>query len=397
MLDQTMTASQSSVSQRMHAVQTPVIPTVAALIAANPGTISLGQGIAHYPPPKQVNDALANFYQQVGVHSYKAVTGTASLKEKITQKLADDNGVDVPPERIVVTAGANMAFNNALLAIADADDDIILLTPYYFNHEMAITMANCRTVVVPTDENYQPDVAAISAAITPKTKAVVTVSPNNPTGAVYAAEALNAINKLCADHGIYHISDETYEYFTYDGARHVTPLSFEDAADHTISIYSLSKAYGFASWRIGYMVIPETLIPAVEKIQDTILICPPVVSQVAAEAALAVGRAYCTPYVEAYAEVRKLVLDELASIPDIVTVPRPDGAFYCFLKVNLPLAPMDLCQRLIEQASVAVIPGDTFGTSGCYVRISYGALEHADVGEGIGRLVTGLREIAASV
>ncbi|MEM7738732.1 MAG: aminotransferase class I/II-fold pyridoxal phosphate-dependent enzyme, partial [Deinococcota bacterium] len=285
----------------------------------------------------------------------------------------------------------------SLRAVADAGDEIILLTPYYFNHEMAIAMANCHTVVVPTDENYQPDVPAIASAISPKTKAIVTVSPNNPTGAVYSEEALQAINSLCAEHSIYHISDETYEYFTYDGARHVTPLAFEDAEDHTISIYSLSKAYGFASWRIGYMVIPETLISAVEKIQDTILICPPVVSQVAAEAALEVGRAYCTPYVEAYAQVRKLVLDELASIPDIVNVPRPDGAFYCFLKVNLPLAPMDLCQRLIEHAGVAVIPGDTFGIDGCYLRISYGALEQADVSEGIGRLVTGLQKVAASL
>jgi aspartate/methionine/tyrosine aminotransferase len=381
----------------MQAVQTPVIPTVAALIAANPGTISLGQGIAHYPPPRQVNDALASFYQQAGVHSYKAVTGTTSLKAAIAQKLAGDNGVEVPPERIVVTAGANMAFNNALLAVADAGDEIILLTPYYFNHEMAITMANCHTVVVSTDENYQPDVLAVATAITPKTKAIVTVSPNNPTGAVYSVEALQTINKLCAEHGIYHISDETYEYFTYDGARHVTPLSFRDASDHTISIYSLSKAYGFASWRIGYMVIPETLVPAVEKIQDTILICPPVVSQVAAEAALTVGKAYCTPYVEGYAQVRKLVLDELASIPDIVSVPRPDGAFYCFLKVHLPLEPMDVCRHLIEQAGVAVIPGDTFGIDGCYLRISYGALEQADVSEGIGRLVAGLQKVAASV
>ncbi|MEM7737710.1 MAG: aminotransferase class I/II-fold pyridoxal phosphate-dependent enzyme, partial [Deinococcota bacterium] len=101
---------QLTASARMQAVQTPVIPTVAALIAANPGTISLGQGIAHYSPPQQINDALANFYQQAGVHSYKAVTGTASLKAAIAQKLADDNGVEVSPERIVVTAGANMAF-----------------------------------------------------------------------------------------------------------------------------------------------------------------------------------------------------------------------------------------------------------------------------------------------
>jgi aspartate/methionine/tyrosine aminotransferase len=380
----------------MHAVQTPVIPTVAALIAKTPGTISLGQGIAHYPPPPAVHQALANFGSDPGAHVYQAVTGTPALKTAIQQKLASDNRVDIPQERIVVTAGANMAFNNALLAVASQGDEIILLSPYYFNHEMAITMADCVPVVVPTDDNYQPDIAAIENAITPRSKAIVTVSPNNPTGAVYPAETLQAINDLCREHGVFHISDETYEYFTYEGVKHVSPLEFAGAHPHTISIYSLSKAYGFASWRIGYMVIPDTLTHAVEKIQDTVLICPPVVSQVAATAALTVGKTYCEPFVAGYADVRTLVLAQLEQLADFVTVPRPDGAFYCLLNCDLPLAPMQVVQQLIRDFGVAVIPGDTFGIDGCYLRISYGALDKDSVDAGIGRLCEGLRAIAAN-
>ena len=383
-------------SARMHAVQTPVIPAVAALIADTPGTISLGQGIAHYPPPPEVGRALANFGHNPEAHVYQPVTGTPELKGAIQRKLASDNGVTVDAERIVVTAGANMAFNNALLAVASQGDEIILLSPYYFNHEMAITMADCVPVVVPTDERYQPDMEAIRTAITPRSKAIVTVSPNNPTGAVYPANTLKAINDLCAEQGIYHISDETYEYFTYDGTAHTSPLEFADSAPHTISIYSLSKAYGFASWRIGYMVIPEQLKQAVEKIQDTVLICPPVVSQVAATAALEVGKSYCEPYVASYAEVRKMVLAQLAQLADFVRVPQPDGAFYCLLNCDLPYEPMQVVQKLIRDFGVAVIPGDTFGIEGCYLRISYGALAKDSVDAGIGRLCKGLQAIAVA-
>ena len=133
---------------------------------------------------------------------------------------------------------------------------------------------------------------AIERAITPRTRAVVTVSPNNPTGAVYPESTLRAVNTLCRDRGIFHIHDEAYEYFTYGGAGHFSPGSLPEAAGHTISLFSLSKAYGMASWRIGYMVIPEVLAEAVNKIQDTILICPPAVSQHAAIAALEVGRSF---------------------------------------------------------------------------------------------------------
>src|SRR6185369_4150103 len=121
--------------------------------------------------------------------------------------------------------GGNLAFMNAVLAITDPGDEIILQAPYYFNHEMAIAMAGCRAVLVSTDENYQLQPDVICRAITPKTKAVVTVSPNNPTGAVYPQKALTQVNKICADAGIYHISDEAYESFTYDGAEHFSPAS----------------------------------------------------------------------------------------------------------------------------------------------------------------------------
>jgi aspartate/methionine/tyrosine aminotransferase len=297
----------------------------------------------------------------------------------------------------MVTAGANMAFVHALLATTEPGDEIILPVPFYFNHDMAADMAGCKAVRVPTDEHYQLRLDRILAAITPRTRAIVTISPNNPSGAVFTEASLREVNGLCRDRGLYHIADEVYEYFTYGTARHVSCGSFADATDHTISMYSLSKAYGFAGWRIGYMVYPDHLASAVMKSQDTILVCPTVIAQVAAAAALEVGRSYSNPYVRELAEIRDIVTGELAALEPLAEVPAADGAFYVLLKVNTTLPPMQIAERLIREHKVAVIPGPAFGmTDGCYFRVAYGALQKETVAEGIGRLVSGLRAIVCT-
>jgi uncharacterized protein (DUF1684 family)/histidinol-phosphate/aromatic aminotransferase/cobyric acid decarboxylase-like protein len=269
-----------SQSRRLAAVQAPVIPIVGRWIADTPGTISLGQGIVSYGPPPGVLDALRGFGGVAADHRYGPVEGLAPLVEAIEAKLAAENGITVrPASRVLVTAGGNQAFMNAVLALTDPGDEVILPVPYYFNHEMAVVMAGARPVGVRTGRDYQLDVQAIADAVTPRTRAVVTVSPNNPTGAVYPEGVLGAVNALCRDRGVFHVHDEAYEYFVYGEARHFSPGSIDGAAAHTISLYSLSKAYGMASWRVGYMVVPEALAEAVHKIQDTLLICPPAVSQ----------------------------------------------------------------------------------------------------------------------
>lgn len=192
---------------------------------------------------------------------------------------------------------------------------------------------------------------------------------------------------------MYHITDEAYEYFTYGAARHFSVGSMPGAAAHTISLFSMSKTFGMASWRIGYMVIPARLFESINKIQDTILICPPLVSQHVALAALGVGSAYCRAKVAALAPVRDVVLAALARVADMCTVPRPDGAFYCLVRVHARLDPLSVVERLIRDHQVAAVPGTAFGLDGCYLRVSYGALDAHTVEEGIERLVGGLRAV----
>jgi len=380
---------------RMERIQAPIVAVVGEWIRQTPGTISLGQGVVHYGPPAAAIEAVRDGLAAAGTHEYQPVAGLPALRERICVKLAAENGIDVARgSRVMVTAGGNMAFMHAVMATTSPGDEVILPVPFYFNHEMAIEMAGCTAVRVPTDDRYQLRLDAIKTAVTDRTRAIVTISPNNPSGAVMREADLRALNAYCRDRGIYHFSDEVYEYFTYGGARHVSPGAFPDAAGHTLSLYSLSKAYGFAGWRIGYAVYPEHLDAAMMKSQDTILICPTVASQLAALAALDVGRQYCEPHVRALAEIREIVVSRLAALAPLAQVPAADGAFYCLLRVATTIDPSTLAERLIREHRVAVIPGTAFGmTDGCYLRVAYGALQKETVAEGIGRLVLGLRAI----
>jgi len=380
---------------RMAAVQAPIVPVIGGLIRQHPGTISLGQGVVRYGPPPAAIEVARAALADPATHMYQDGTGTRELIEVIEEKLERDNGIDVARgSRVYVTAGGNMAFLHAVLAITQPGDDVILPVPFYFNHEMAIQMAGCRAVLVPTDDHYQLDIDAIRRAVTPRTRAIVTVTPNNPTGVVYPEPVLREVNQLCLERAIYHISDEVYEYFTFGDARHVSPGSFEGAEGHTISLFSLSKAYGFAGWRVGYMAFPERLAGAVAKIQDTVLVCPPAISQVAAAAALEVGPSYCRQHLDDLADIREIVHAELAALEPVCSVPPADGAFYCFLRVHADLDAMRVAERLIREHQVAVIPGAAFGmTNGCYFRVAYGSLSKETATEGIGRLVDGLRAI----
>lgn len=382
-------------SHRAIHVQLPIIPQVADWIRMHPGTISLGQGVAGYPPPAEAWAELDRLRHEPALHRYQGVDGLPELRDALTERLQRRHGLIIDASRaLMVTAGANAAFLQVVLAICDPGDEVVLPLPYYFNQEMALALANVRAVPVPSDSGHHPDLEAIIGALTPRTRAIVTVSPNNPTGAVYPEGTLKALNELCARRGMFHISDETYAPFVYDGARHVSPGAFDGASPHTISLFSFSKTYGFASWRIGCAVFPGSLRESLRKIQDTNVICPPVISQLAALGCLRAGDDWVAQRVAEVAAVRSGVLRDLAATEDLIEVSPADGAFYVLLRLKRNLDPLPLTHRLIAEHGVAVIPGSAFGlTEGCPLRVAYGALTTATASEGIGRLASGLRTI----
>ncbi len=374
----------------MLSVQMPVMGFVSDLMLENPGTLSLGQGVVHYPPPGSALVAVKEAFINPETHRYGFVLGRRDLRDVYSQKLSDENKLDSGFE-VIVTAGSNMAFFASLLSVTSPGDEVILLVPYYFNHEMATRIAGCTPVLVSLGASLIPDLDAITAAMTPKTRAIVTISPNNPTGIVYSADTLRAINQLCGEHGIYHISDEAYEYFTFNGSTHYSPGSASGASAHTVSLYSMSKAYGMAGWRLGYMAVPPLLVPDIRKIQDTNQICPALPSQALGLAAMNQGSDYCIQCMKQMAEVREIVLQTLRGIKAPISISPSEGAFYFFLSIDTNLDAKTLTKRLIQEHKIAVIPGDTFGMDeGTYLRIAYGALQKDTLNEPLNRLAKGL-------
>jgi aspartate/methionine/tyrosine aminotransferase len=384
-------------AHRIERVQSPIIPTIAALAKQTPGTISLGQGVVGYTPPAEAIARLPELLADPRLHIYQPVGGYPPLVEALRAKLDRENGMQTQGvSHVMVTAGSNMAFLNSVLAVADPGDEFILPAPFYFNQEMAIRMCGCEPVLVRTNADWSLDVDALAAAITPRTRAIVTVSPNNPTGAVYGEADLRAVNALCARAGIYHFSDEAYESFTFDGARHFSPGSIPGAHAHTLSFYSFSKNFGMAGWRVGYVVFPAALAQAMDKVQDTNLICASVPSQLLALEALRLGQAWMQPRLDALARVRSTVYAALEELGDLASFPRTQGAFYVFMRLPGVDDALAFNRTMIEKHKVATIPGFAFGMDdtrqGNYQRLSFGALDAATAAEGVARYVAAVKD-----
>lgn len=386
------------VSGKITSIQNPVIPIVGKLVTDNPGTISLGQGVVFYPPPPKIFSDLAEFdLSSSSINLYSHVGGLPVLLDKIKNKLVIDNNITLREglNSVIVSSGANMAFFNALLSIVVPGDEVIIICPYYFNYEMTIRMFGCNPIIIDSFGDEETLYNRIKSAVTLQTRVIVTISPNNPTGEVYRQEFLTRVNTLCRDRKLYHISDEAYEYFIFNGRKHFSPGSIKDSESYTISLFSMSKSYGMAGWRIGYVAIPEGIVNSFKKIQDTNAICPNVLAQYVASYALDVGKPYCAGFVQTLDQNRKLALEALTSLGRKVEFKEPDGAIYFYLKVNCGIEPMTLVKRLVEEYKVAVIPGTAFGSDkGCYLRLGFGAVTGDKFKEAISRFYTGISSLA---
>ena len=381
-------------ARRLAQVQTPVIPVMGELIGSTPGTLSLGQGMAHWgPPPQALEAAQRALLDDRELNAYGPVAGEPALRAALAGWLREQHHLDLDHSALVVCAGSNMAFNAVVQVLCDPGDELILPVPYYFNHAMAIQLAGGRPV--PVQAGLIPDPAVLEAAITARTRAIVTVSPNNPSGAVIPQAVLRAINHLCAERGLLHISDEAYGLFRHGDTPIWSPGSSSGSGGHTITLGSLSKSHGMAGWRVGWAVVPQGLMGELAKVQDTILICPPRLIQQAAIGALEAGADWCRERISGLKARRAQVLAALdqPGVPWQVLGPA-DGAFYGLLQLDSALSSDAAMERLIREQRVALVSGSSFGLQGCCLRLSYGMLNEADLGEALRRLVGGLHELA---
>jgi aspartate/methionine/tyrosine aminotransferase len=352
--------------------------------------INVSQAAPVAPPPEALREAMAEMVRtDPSVHLYGPVLGLPELRAEVAARWSADYAGDVLPEQVAITSGCNEAFAAAIAAVADRGDEVILPTPWYFNHHMWLTMAGLRTVPLPTGDGLIPDPDAARVLITNRTRAIVLVTPNNPAGVEYPSETLAAFRDLARAHGVALIVDETYRDFdSRTGAPH--DLFADPAWDDTlIQLYSFSKAYRLTGHRVGAMVASPRVLAEVEKFLDTVTICPAQLGQNAALWGMRNLRQWLAGERDEILARRAAMIDGFPALPGW----RLLGAGAYFAYAEHPFAePSDaLARRLVREAGVLLLPGTMFvppdDASGArQLRIAFANADRAGIGELFARL-----------
>lgn len=357
--------------------------------------ISFGAGEPDFDTPQHIKQAAIEAINS-GFTKYTPASGTPELKEAIAEKLKKENNLDYSPSQIIVSCGAKHSIYNALMAICDPGDEVIIISPYWVSYPEMVRLAGGVPVIVETEmeNDYLPSPDAIRSKISPKTKAIIVNSPSNPTGSVCTEEILREIGELAVEGDFYIISDEIYEKLIYDGLRHVSIAALDERfKERTILINGVSKSYSMTGWRIGYAAGPEEVISAMSRIQSHSTSNPTSISQAAALEALRGPQEEVERMRAEFERRRKLICGKLDEIEGIRYF-RPKGAFYVFVDVSAfyeklgVRGSVEFADHLLEKAKVALVPGVAFGDDRC-VRLSFATSDEAIV-EGLERIKAAL-------
>ncbi|MCA0217450.1 MAG: pyridoxal phosphate-dependent aminotransferase [Actinobacteria bacterium] len=367
-----------------------------ALQAEGRPVISYAAGEPDFATPGNIVDAASRAVLDPKNYKYTPAAGLPDLREAIAQKTLRDSGLEVAPSQVIVTNGGKQAVYQAFATIVDEGDEVLLPTPYWTTYPEAIKLAGGVPVEVfaGADQNYLVTVEQLEAARTEKTKVLLFVSPSNPTGAVYSAEQTKAIGEWAEAHGLWVISDEIYQNLVYDGVRAVSIVEAVPAlADRTILVNGVAKSYAMTGWRLGWMVGPADAIKAAANLQSHLTSNVSNITQRAAIEALTGPQDAVEAMRVSFEKRRNTIVAELSKISGLVC-PVPEGAFYVYPDVTgllnrtwggvTPTTSLELADLILDQAEVAVVPGEAFGPSG-YLRLSY-ALGDAPLLEGVQRL-----------
>jgi aspartate aminotransferase len=368
-----------------------------ALKAAGRPVIGFGAGEPDFPTPDYIVEAAQRACAQPRFQKYTPAAGLPELREAIAVKTARDSGLTVPASQVLVTNGGKHAVYQAFATLLDPGDEVLLPTPYWTTYPEAITLAGGVPVLVHTDETsgYRVTVDQLETSCTARTKVLLFVSPSNPTGAVYPPEQVAEIGRWAAGRGLWVMTDEIYEHLVYGDAQFVSmPVVAPELADTCVVLNGVAKTYAMTGWRVGWMIGPADVIKAATNLQShaTSNVCN--VAQAAALAAVSGDLSAVAQMRAAFDRRRKVMAAMLNEVSGVVC-PLPEGAFYCYPSVRellgrdvagqRPQTSSQLAEVLLDEADVAVVPGEAFGTDG-YFRLSY-ALGDADLEEGVARIV----------
>jgi len=359
----------------------------AALRQSGAPVISLGQALPGFPPPPSALDAARRALTDPDTHRYSPDAGLLSLREALLNKLAADHHIDATPDSVIVTAGGNQAFMLAAMTVVDSGDEVVLAAPYFVNHEMALCAIGATPVEAPLDQatGFRARWRDIEPHVTSRTRAVVLCTPSNPTGAVIAADDLAVIVRELSSRGIVLICDETYLHFIFDGS-HASAAAMPHWRETVIVVGTFSKSFAMTGWRVGYLIADPLICDEAIKLQDAMIICAPVVSQIAVEAAIREDWNYMESFRGELLRRRSTLSDGLAAIPGLTWTPTA-GAVFAFVRVENCHDSRALADALLDRAHVVTIPGAAFGRSGeGFLRLSYGAASVEELTDACGRL-----------
>lgn len=347
--------------------------------------INLSIGEPDFKTPESIQQAAKQAIDAGAYFSYPPVAGYADLRAAIADKFQRENNIPCTPSQVVVSNGAKQALANVFLCLLNPGDEVVVYTPYWVSYVSMVQLAGGKPVPIcgTLANNFEATPAQLEQAITPKTKAVIFSSPCNPTGHVFAQQALEAMAAVLAKHPqVLVISDEIYEYIHFAGT-HTSMGALPSMQDRVITINGVSKGFAMTGWRIGYMAAPAWLAKACEKVQGQTTSAPSSIAQRAALAAIQAGKEATQQMVAAYRQRRDLCMELLQDIPGL-QLSNPLGAFYLFPDVSAYFGYTDgkvtiqnaeaLCMYLLQEAHVSLVPGSAFGVSQC-IRLSYAATE----------------------
>jgi len=367
-----------------------------AMRAEGIDVIGFGAGEPDFPTPPHIVEAAEAACRLPRNHKYTPAVGLPELREAVAAKTARDSGYEVTPSQVLITNGGKHAVYNTMATLLDPGDEVLLPAPYWVTYPEAITLAGGVPVIIPTDEvaGFRASVEQLEAAKTPRTKALLFVSPSNPTGSVYPPEEVAAVGKWAAANDVWVITDEIYEHLIYGDSRFTSlPAVVPEVADRCVVVNGVAKTYAMTGWRVGWMIAPNDVIKAATNLQShaTSNVCN--VAQAAALAAVSGSLEAVHEMRAAFDRRRQTITELLGSVPG-VTLSEPQGAFYTFpsfaevlhrpLAGRTPASTMALAEVVLDEARVAFVPGEAFGAPG-YGRFSY-ALGDDDLVEGIDRL-----------
>jgi aspartate aminotransferase len=367
-----------------------------ALKAAGEPVIGFGAGEPDFPTPPNIVEAAQRAAADPATHRYSPAAGLPALREAIAAKTLRDTGFEVTPDQITVTNGGKHALYNVFQALVDPGDEVLIPAPYWVSYPAQVELADGVPVAVPTtkETGFRTSVDQLEELRTDRTKVLVFVSPSNPTGAVYPADEIAAIGAWAAEHGIWVVTDEIYEHLIYGSATMASlPVVAPEAAPRTIVVNGVAKTYAMTGWRVGWSICPLEIAKGIAKLQSQITSNVANVTQVATIEALAGSQDAVAEMRAAFDRRRKLAVADLSAIEGVEVV-EPEGAFYVFPSFEGVLGrqvagrevgtTLELAEVLLEEAKVALVPGEAFGAPG-YARLSY-ALGDDDLVEGIGRI-----------